>query len=393
MARGKTKNYSKVYGKCSQMKATLKVRLKPTKSQEQQFISFANAARFVYNYSLGLKIKMYEEGEVLYLADLMREIRLFKYADGNEWLREVPEAIQKQSVKDMLTAFTQFYKRGCKGFPKFKKKEKTKLSFYQRTDCLRRVDSKHIKLTGIKDPVRVNRDIGKVNYQNPRIAYDNKYWYLTFSYEIEELNSLDLDVVIGVDLGVRKLAVTSEGRIYKNINETDRVKMLERRKARLQRKLSKKYQINKRENKLIKTNNILKLEQQIRLIDRRLKNIRETHIHTITNDLVKTKPSIIVIEDLNVSQMLKDKYLSKSIKDCCFYKFRSFLEYKCRYYGIRLTVADRYYASSKICSVCNSINTHLGSNEIYICPHCGRVIDRDLNAAINLRNYGLSLIA
>lgn len=375
------------------MLATLKARLKPTKSQERQFIKFANTARFIYNYTLNLKIVGYKNGEFQSLSDLSREVNIFKYSKGNEWVKETPSSILVQSIRDMLTAFSQFYKRGYKGFPKFKKKSKSKLSFYQRADILRRIDSKHIKITGIKKPVKVNRDIGIVKYQNPRVTYDNKYWYLTFSYETEELNLTDLEGIIGVDLGVRKLAVTSEGKIYKNINETDRVKMLERRKSRLQRKLSKKYQLNKQGNKFIKTNNIIKLEQQIRLIDRRLKNIRETYIHTITNDLVKTKPSIIVIEDLNVSQMLKNKYLSKSIKDCCFYKFRSFLEYKCKYYGIRLIVADRYYASSKTCSKCNSINIHLGSSEVYVCPHCGNMIDRDLNAAINLRNYGLSMIA
>ena len=166
----------------------------------------------------------------------------------------------------------------------------------------------------------------------------------------------DLNGVLGVDLGVRKLAVTSDGTVYKNINENSRVKMLEKRKVRLQRKLSKKYQINKQGNKFIKTSNIIKLEQQIKLVDRRLKNIRETYIHTVTSDLVKTKPSMIVVEDLDISQMLKNKYLSKSIKDCCFYKFRIFLEYKCRYVGIRFVIADRYYASSKLCSSCGSTN-------------------------------------
>ena len=374
------------------MKATVKVRLIPNKTQERLFIKFANAARFVYNYTLNLKNLGYADGEYLNLSDLMREMRLYKYTEGNEWLLEVPEAVQKQAVKDMLMAFSQFYKRGYKGFPKFKKKGRAKLSFYQRTDNLRRIDSRHIKLTGIKTPVKVNEDIGVVNYQNPRVTFDNKYWYLTFSCDVEELGLPDLNGVLGVDLGVRKLAVTSDGTVYKNINENYRVKMLEKRKVRLQRKLSKKYQINKQGNKFIKTNNIIKLEQQIKLVDRRLKNIRETYIHTVTSDLVKTKPSMVVVEDLDISQMLKNKYLSKSIKDCCFYKFRIFLEYKCRYAGIRFVVVNRYYASSKLCSSCGSTNNYLGSGETYVCPNCGKVFDRDLNAAINLKNYGSSMI-
>ena len=374
------------------MKATLKVRLMPNKEQEKKFIEFANAARFVYNYSLGLKVSEYTtNGISLSLADLLREVRLFKYS--NEWLLQVPEAIQKQAIKDMLTAFNQYYKRGCKGFPKFKKKGKTKLSFYQRTDNLRRVDSSHIKLTGIKKPVKVNKDIGVINYQNPRVTYDSKYWYLTFSYDVAEQNLPDLKGVIGVDLGVRKLATTSDGVVYNNINNIKSILVLEERRKRLQRKLSKKYYKNKQRNKFVKTNNIIKLEQQIRLIDRKLKNIRETYIHTITNELVKAKPQTIVIEDLDVSEMLKNRYLSKSIKECYFYKFRVFLDYKCRFYGINLVIADRYYASSKTCSSCGYINRYLGSSELYVCPNCGKVMDRDINAAINLRNYGLSLIA
>lgn len=374
------------------MKLSKKIRLKLTKDQEKQFIKFSNVARFVYNYTLSAKIEAYNSGIVLHLSDLLKLLQEFKYNPGNEWLLEVPEAVQKQAVRDMLNAYSMFFKRGNKGFPKFKKKGKTKLSFYQRTDNLHRVGGKHVKLTGIKDPVKVSRDLSEGKYFNPRVSFDGKYWYLIFSQDVEEQSSSLNGRVVGVDLGIRKLVTCSDGWYYENINKTNYMKKIEARKVRLQKKLSKKYQVNKQGNKFIKTNNILKLEQQLRLIDRRLKNIRENYIHEITSYLVKTKPSTIVIEDLDVSSMLKNKYLSRDIKNCNFHKIRLYLQYKCQLHGIRLVVANRYYASSQICSKCGYKHKHLGLSEKYTCPVCGASIDRDLNASYNLRNYGLSLV-
>lgn len=190
---------------------------------------------------------------------------------------------------------------------------------------------------------------------NPRVSFDGKFWYFSFSYEIPDA---DLTInqenknITGVDLGIKSLAVTSGGVIYKNINKSKRVKQLEKRKRHLQRKLSRKYQMNKEDSNFVKTNNIIKLEQEIRLIDRKLKNIRNTYIHQVTYDLVKTKPACIVIEDLNVKGMMKNKHLSKAIQQQEFYKFRQYISYKCQGYGVRLVVANRFYPSSKTCSCC-----------------------------------------
>ena len=226
---------------------------------------------------------------------------------------------------------------------------------------------------------------------NPRITFDGKFWYLSFSYEIECLPKSTSDKIVGVDLGIRSLAVSSDGVVYPNINKTKRVRQLEKRKCHLQRKLSNKYEMNKDGNIYIKTNNIKKLERQIRLIDRTLSNIRDTYIHQVTYDLVKTKPNCIVIEDLNVSGMLKNKHLSKSIQKQCFYKFRQYLTYKCEFYGSNLVIADRFYPSSKICSCCGFKKKFLSlSQRTYTCNNCGASSDRDLNASINLRNYALS---
>lgn len=368
-----------------------KIRLYPTKEQEKQFFSFSNASRFAYNESLAFKIKQYQEtGYSCKVQDLIKHLQDLKYNYKEySWLQSIPEAITKQAIKDLDQAYKLFFRRGNKGFPKFKSKKHSKLSFYQRTDNLRMIDDRHIKLTGIKTPVKVRENIG-IDFKNPRVSYDGKFWYLSFSYEIQEPEKKTEGETIGVDLGIKSLAVTSDEEFYENINKSKRVKKLERRKKNLQRKLSKKYEMNKQGKKFIKTKNIIKLERQIKLVDRKLKNIRDTYIHTITYRLV-SRAKTICIEDLNVSGIMKNKYLSEAIQQQEFYKFRHYIEYKCQGYGTNLIVADRFYPSSKTTSCCGYKFNFLSLSQRQItCPICGKTIDRDLNAAINLRNYALA---
>lgn len=374
--------------------ASEKIRLYPTSEQEQLFWKFCNTARFAYNRCLAYKIQIYQEqGYSCKVQDLIEYLQDLKYTDEFAWLRETPEAVTKQAIKDLDKAYKAFFQRGNKGFPKFKKKGKCTPSFYQRVDKFQMLDSQHIKLTGIKQPVRIKAHDAIWQCLNPRVTFDGKYWYFSYSYEVEDLPKSTSSEVIGVDLGVSHLAVTSDGVIYENINKTAKVRQLEKRKRHLQRKLSRKYEANKEGQKYIKTNNIKKLEQEIKIIHRKLKNIRDTYIHQVTYDLVKTKPGCIVIEDLNVSGMIKNKHLSKAIQQQEFYKFRQYLTYKCHYYGVDLIVADRFYPSSKTCSCCGYKKKFLSLSErTFICPECGQVIDRDINAAINLKNYALAHI-
>ena len=372
------------------MIASEKIRLFPTKEQEQLFWKFSNTSRFAYNECLAYKIQMYKaEKYSCSVQDLISHIQELKHSDDYSWLRETPEAVTKQAIKDLDKAYKSFFKRGNKGFPKFKKKGRTTPSFYQRTDKFRMCDLEHIKITGIKQPVRIRPHRQILQCLNPRITFDGKYWYFSYSFEVTSLPKSTSSEIIGVDLGVKSLAVTSDGFIYKNINKTKRVQQLERRKRHLQHKLSRKYEANKVGGKYVKTNNIIKLEQEIKMIHRKLKNIRDTYIHQVTYDLVRTKPGYIVIEDLNVSGMLKNKHLSKAIQQQEFYKFRQYLTYKCEFFGVGLIVADRFYASTKIMSCCGYKHKFISlSQRILYCPECGEVIDRDLNAAINLKNYG-----
>ena len=197
--------------------------------------------------------------------------------------------------------------------------------------------------------------------------------------------------IIGIDVGIKNLAICSNGMVFNNINKTRVIKQLEKRLRRLQRKVSNKYKQNKKGKEYVKTSNIIKLERQIKLLYRRLANIRVNHLHQATSKIVKTKPSKIVMEKLNIKGMMKNKHLSKSIAQQCLYEFKRQLQYKCEWYGIEFIEADRWYASSKLCSGCGYKKTKLSLSErVYRCECCGLVIDRDYNASVNLSRYKLA---
>lgn len=369
-----------------------KIRLFPTEDQVQIFKLYCGAARFVYNACLAEKIRAYQEEDIsLGKFDLVKYAASLKCQDEYSWINQISSGVVRVASQDVNSAYDLFFKRGNKGFPKFKKKGKCKESFGLKADLThcRFLDSTHLKFSKIKEPVRIRKHWIPDKLLNPRVSFDGKFWYFSFSYEVEDCEKSDSNEVIGVDLGIKSLAVTSDGVVYENINKTKKVKQLEKRKRHLQRRLSRKYQMNKEGNKYVKTNNILKLEQDIRLIDRKLKNIRDTYIHTVTMNIVKTKPYAIVIEDLNVSGMMKNKHLSKAIQQQELHKFRQYITYKSQFYGVDLIVADRFYPSSKKCSKCGAVRKYLSLSErTYVCPECGHTIDRDLNAAVNLKNYG-----
>lgn len=370
------------------MIATVKLCLKPTKEQEELFRQFGGTARWVYNQSLDFWNKYYKDyNKSPSLQDLLENIRDLKYSGEYNWLLKVPEAITKQACKDLQVAFKNFFK-GTSRYPNFKKKYKSSTSFYQRTDNFRVVDDKHIKITGIKQPVKIgklNRSLLSYleNVKNPRIKYDGKYWYFTCGIEVQSFQT-NIGGSLGVDLGIKYLAYCSDEVVYENINYSNTVKKLKRRLKLLQRRLSRKYEANRSGNKYNKTKNIIKLENKIRLIHRRLRNIRDTYLHQVTYQIV-SRAKNICIEDLNVSGMLKNKHLSCAISEQCFYKFRQYLEYKCNLYGNKIKIADRFYPSSKKCSCCGSIKKDLKlSDRTYVCDKCGLVLDRDYNASLNL---------
>ena len=221
--------------------------------------------------------------------------------------------------------------------------------------------------------------------QAAQISFDGKYWYLSYTEDVDtQVNLPEYTDGIGIDLGIKTLATVSDGTLVPNIKTFRRVRILEKRLKRLQRKVSRKYHINKC-NKHNKTKNIIKLERQIKLIHRSLRNIRINHIRKFVSQLVKKQPQYIAIEDLNVKGMMKNKHLAKDIMNCAFYTIREQLIRKARERHIAVRLVDRFYPSSKTCSHCGSYKKDLKLNErVYHCLNCQTTMDRDCNASLNI---------
>ena len=218
------------------------------------------------------------------------------------------------------------------------------------------------------------------------ISFDGKYWYLSYTEDVDNqvTNLPDYNDGIGIDLGIKTLATVSDGTIVPNIKAFRRVRILNKRLKRLQRKVSRKYLINKC-NKHNKTKNIIKLERRIKLIHRSLKNIRINHIRKFVSELVKKQPQYIAIEDLNVKGMMRNKHLSKDIANCSFYTIKEHLIRKAKERNIVVRLVDRFYPSSKTCSNCGGYKNNLKlSQRVYHCNSCQVKIDRDFNASRNI---------
>ena len=365
-----------------------KVRILPTTEQEHKLWQSAGTARFIYNWTLAKQEENHKKGGKFISDNALRKDITALKKNAFSWLNEVSNNVAKQAVKDACDAYKKFFK-GLSAFPKFKSRKRSKPSFYNDNIKLK-VKEKLVlieKIGWIKTSEQIPMD---VKYTNPRISYDHKYWYISVGIEQSEIKEPLTDVALGIDLGLKELAVCSNGDVYKNINKTFAVRKIEKRLKRLQKQVSKKYENNKKGKEFVKTRNIIKLEKQIQLLHRRLANIRKNYLHQTTTSIVKTKPCKIVIEDLNVKGMMKNRHLSASIGKQCFHEFRRQIAYKAKFRGIELVIADRFYPSSKMCSLCGNIKKDLKlKDRIYNCK-CGFTIDRDVNASINLSRYELA---
>lgn len=387
----------------------MRIALDLTDEQEQQMWKFVGVARWSYNYAITRDREHYLNyledntlSRTLTASEILKELVVLKKTT-HPWLKDVGSSVIKQAVRDWDTARTRLFK-GLGKTPKYKSKTVSKPSFYVNYESLRRVEGgfRGERLGFIKTTQPLPRLPKGSHYKNPRISFDGKYWYLSFSYEVPEISVELTDLVIGADLGVKTLATLSTGEFIENINKSRRVKQLEKQLRREQRHLARQLQANTRgyftteegsrkpiyKRPLELCSNIQETKHKIKLIYRKLHSIRMNHIHQITSYLVKQLPKGIVIEDLNVKGMMKNRYLAKHIKDAMFYEFRRQLEYKCLQYGIYLVVADRFYPSSKTCSHCGNIKSKMNLKErVYKCSSCGLKKDRDLNAAENLAYY------
>ena len=374
---------------------SVKIRLLPNKEQEVLMFKSIGCSRFAYNWALNRCNELYQQGVKYNMSNIRKEFTQLKKRDEFKWLNEISNKTMVESMRNLDSAFKRFFKTKD-GYPKFKTKRKSRQSFYVRYDNLYFLDGIcNIEKIG-KVKFKTNYDIPKgrnvCRFSNPYCSFDGKYWYLSFGFEVEEnQTTLNNDLSIGIDLGIKDLAVVNVlDKPIKNINKSKKVRKLKKRLKRLQRKVSRKYEANKQGNKFIKTNNIIKLKKRIKLLNRKLSNIRNNHVHQATNKIIKLKPYRVVMEDLNVKGMMKNRHLSKAIQEQGFYEFIRQMKYKCEFNGIQFIQADRYFPSSKLCSCCGSIKKDLKlKDRVYKCD-CGLEIDRDKNASINLGNYGLA---
>ena len=372
---------------------SVKILLVPTKEQRQAFYDSAYYSDLMYNTALQWNIDYYDsEGKFYSYYDMTRLLPDFKRE--NQEFKSVNSFVLCSAVKDLRIAFNNM-KRGS-GFPKFKKIG-NKLSFgippqrlyiFENMAQIPSIGYVKCKHCHCLPKYKTGKDISTLKYHNPRIKFDGKYWFLTFGVEVGLTQDQVTDEVLGIDLGIKNTLATSSGVIKPNINNTRQVVNLKKRKKRLQRKVSKKYERNKQGNKYIKTRNIKKLERQIRLIDRRLHNFRENYNQSITNEIIHMYPARIMLEDLNIKGMLKNRHLARSIQEQQSYRIRQLLTEKAlNTQAVQIGVISRNYPSSKRCSRCGNIKKDLKlSDRTYVCPVCGLVIDRDLNAAINIRD-------
>ena len=383
---------------------TLKVQLNPNNKQLTKLFEYAGCSRFAYNWAIAREQENYKQGNK-FLSDneLRKEFTQLKKQENHKWLTNISNDVMKQAIKDACNSYRRFFKGQTK-YPKFKSKKNSKQSFYQDSIKIKFTNT-HVKVEGFAGSKRHNKqklnwiklcEKGRIptncKYMNPRFTYDGLHWWVSVSIETENDTNIPTNEGIGIDLGLKDLAICSDGNTYKNINKTSKVKKIEKRKRRLQRSISRRYEYNKKGVCYKKTSNIVKREKELLKVTKRLTNIRRNHLHQITSEIVKRKPSFICIEDLNVSGMMKNKHLSKSIQRQGFYEFRRQIQYKSEWNNIPVIIADRFFPSSKLCSCCGVIKKDLKlSDRIYRCD-CGNIIDRDFQASLNLKRYGENVL-
>lgn len=385
-----------------------KTEINPTKEQADKIRQTIGVCRFIYNLYLAENKRRYENGE-----------KFFSYVDFSRWLnhnylKENPDKLWItdfvltsliHSVINANTAFKNFFK-GLSKYPRFKKKDKSDVKMYfvrnsakEIIECERhRIKIPSLGWVRLKEKGYIPTNHNTHIIKSGTVSYKAGRYYVSVLVEEMQLQKEKLnDFGIGIDLGLKEFAVLSNERIYNNINKTQKIKKLEKKLKREQRSFSRMYESYKKRNVRDETCTKFNYEKQKLKVQRlyhKLNNIRTDYINKCISEIVRTKPSYIAIEDLNVSGMMKNKHLSKAIRQQKFYEFRTKLTAKCKELGIELRVVDRFYPSSKTCHNCGCVKHDLKLSErVYKCPECGFTIDRDLNAALNLRDFKIYKVA
>nr|DAS88277.1 MAG TPA: endonuclease [Bacteriophage sp.] len=308
------------------------------------------------------------------------------------WIKEVSTKSTKKAMEDAYTAFTRFFKHKSR-FPRFKKKNKSDVKMYfvkdHKTDCLserHRIKVPTLGWVRLKEKGYIPTSKDGFIVRSGTISCKAGRYYISVLVEIQKQDTeVRDDFGIGIDLGLKNLAICSDGSTYHNINKTNNVRKVEKRLKREQRKLSRKVVSIKRGGTTQK--NFVKQRLKVQKLYQRLSNIRTDYLNKTIHSIVKIKPAYIVIEDLNVLGMMKNRYLSKAIAQQKFFEFKTKLVHKCKENNIELRIVDRWYPSSKLCHNCGHIKRDLKlSDRTYKCSECGYVEDRDINASLNLRD-------
>ncbi len=374
---------------------SFKTEINPTEEQKARIRKTIGTCRYVYNFYLGHNKALHDNGEKFMTGKRFSLWLNNEYIPDNPdktWIREVYSKAVKKSIEDGCAAFTRFFKHQS-DFPKFKKKGKSDVKMYfvrnNPKDCQCERHRLKIPTLGwvrIKEKGYIPTTKDGYMIRSGTVSVKAGRFYVSVLVEIPDVNiNNNLNEGIGIDLGLKDFAIISNGKTYRNINKSAGLKKLEKQLIREQRSLSRKYE-NLKKGESTQRANIQKQKLKVQKLHHKMDNIRTDYINKTIAEIVKTKPSYITIEDLNVKGMMKNRCLSKAVASQKFYEFRKRLKAKCDEKGIELRVADRFYPSSKTCHHCGSIRKNLKlSDRIYRCE-CGYVADRDLNAALNLKD-------
>ena len=374
---------------------SFKTEINPTEEQKVKIRKTIGTCRYIYNFYLAHNKELHDNGEKFMSGKSFSVWLNNEYLPKNPdklWIKEVSSKSVKRSIENGCVAFTRFFKHQS-AFPNFKKKGKSDVKMYfvknNPKDC--RCERHRINIPSLgwvrmkeKGYFPTTKDGYVIKSGHVSIKADR--YYVSVLIEIPNNKIANhSNEGIGIDLGLKDFAIVSNGKTYKNINKSAKLKKLEKQLIREQRSLSRKYE-NLKKGESTQRANIQKQKLKVQKLHHKIDDIRTDYINKTIVEIVKTKPSYITIEDLNVSGMMKNKHLSKAVASQKFYEFRTKLQAKCKESGIELRVVDRWYPSSKTCHCCGAIRKDLKlSDRIFRCD-CGYIEDRDFNAALNLRD-------
>ena len=377
------------------MLKSFKTEINPTEEQKVKIRKTIGTCRYIYNFYLAHNKELYDKGEKFMSGKSFSVWLNNEYLPQNPdklWIKEVSSKSVKRSIENGCIAFTRFFKHQS-AFPNFKKKGKSDVKMYfvknNPKDC--RCERHRINIPSLgwirikeKGYILTTKDGYAIKSGHVSIKADRYYVSVLVEIPNNQIAN-NSNEGIGIDLGLKDFAIVSNGKTYKNINKSAKLKKLEKQLIKEQRSLSRKYENLKKGESTQKTN-IQKQRLKVQKLHHRIDNIRTDYINKTIAEIVKTKPSYITIEDLNISGMMKNKHLSKAVASQKFYEFRIKLQAKCKENGIELRVVDRWFPSSKTCHCCGAIKKDLKlSDRIFKCD-CGYTEDRDFNAALNLRD-------